>query len=207
MTTSDTGQQPAAPEAPTPEGSPAPDPAPAPEPTPEEEDPLAVLKELGVEPDENGKINPADHLKLVKALHDLREQARGAERKAKDAAETARLKALPEQERALEEARKAGREEALKETHAASIATLVTAVATASNFADPADAKTMLDLDSLTDEAAVKKAVAALASSKPYLLKPAQGGGRLEQGPRGTGKTGDSNDDFLRASINRKRAG
>jgi membrane protein involved in colicin uptake len=177
-----------------------------------ETDVLAALKELGVEPDKDGKIDPADHVKLVSTLKTLREQIKtheAAERKATEQAEAERKKALPEQERLLEEARKAGREEALKETHAASIATLVTAMATASNFADPADAKTMLNLEELADEAAVRKAVAALATSKPYLLKPAPAGARLEQGPRGTGKSSDgtSGDDFLRNTINRKRAG
>jgi hypothetical protein len=171
---------------------------------------IAALKELGVEPDADGKIDPADHVKLVTTVKTLREQVKtheAAERKLLEEQEEARKKALPEQERLIEEARQAGREEALAESRVQMIETLVTATATASNLADPADVKVMLgDLSALADEAAVKKAVAKLAADKPYLLKPQAPGAKLEQGPRGTAKSG-SGDDFIRASVSKRRAG
>jgi hypothetical protein len=192
--------EPDAPPAPDADGAPAPD---------ANAEIIAALKELGVEPDADGKIDPADHVKLVTTVRTLREQVRNheaAERKLMEEQEAERKKALPEQERLIEEARQAGREEALAEAKAQMIETLVTATATASNFADPADVKAMLDLSALADEAAVKKAVAKLAADKPYLLKPQAPGAKLEQGPRGTAKSG-AGEDFIRASVSKRRAG
>jgi hypothetical protein len=192
--------EPDAPPAPDADGAPAPD---------ANAEIIAALKELGVEPDADGKIAAADHVKLGTTMRTLREQVRAheaAERKLLEEQEAERKKALPEQERLIEEARQAGREEALAEAKAQMIETLVTATATASNFADPADVKAMLDLSALADEAAVKKAVAKLAADKPYLLKPQAPGAKLEQGPRGTAKSGVG-EDFIRASVSKRRAG
>lgn len=168
-----------------------------------------ALAELGIEPDEQGRIPLADHTKLVNTVKTLREQIKtheAAQRKATEEAERERLESLSEQERAIEEARKSGYEAALAEQREVLIRTQVMAAATAANFADPNDAAIYLPLDSLADEAAVKKAVAKLAEDKPYLLRPTAPGPKLEQGPRGTGPA-SSSEDWLAAAFKKKRAG
>lgn len=173
-------------------------------------DPVAeALAELGIQPDEQGRIPLADHQKLVSTVKTLREQIKShdaAQRKAQEEAEKARLESLSEQERAVEEARKAGYEAALAEQREVIVRTQVVAAATLANFADPDDALRYLDVESLTDDAAVKKAVAKLAEDKAYLLKPTLGTPPLEQGPRNTAPTGGSGD-FLADAIRRRRAG
>jgi hypothetical protein len=169
-----------------------------------------VLAELGIEPDEDGKITLADHTKLLNTVRTLREQAKAheaAQRKAAEEAEKARVESLSEQERAIEEARKAGYETALSEQREVLVRTQVMAAATAANFADPEDAAVYLNVADLSDEAAVKKAVAKLAEDKPYLLRPAQPNPKLEQGPRSQGKPNAGTGDWLGDALRKKRAG
>ena len=174
--------------------------------TPEETTPdaeiLAALKDLGVEPDADGKIDPKDHVALVTTVKTLRDQVRAheaAERRREEELEEQRRKELPEQERMIEEARAAGRAEALSEARIEMVGVQITSAATEAGFADPADAASFLgDLSKIKDP---KAAVAKLAEAKPYLLKPAAPAGvKVEQGPRGTAKPGGEVD-FIKAAV------
>lgn len=188
---------------PTPNPSTPPEtPPPAPDGAP---DVSAVLSELGIEL-KDGMVDPSDHVAMYAALKTLREQVKGHEAATRKAEQKARLEAMSEQERAVEEARQAGYEEALLAQREVVTRTLVTAAATAANFADPADALRYLDPKELEDEAAVAKAVTKLAADKAYLLKPSPQGPMLEQGPRGSGKPDAESGDWLGAAIRRKRA-
>ena len=164
----------------------------------------ALLSELGVEL-KDGMIDPKDHVAMYKAMRELREQAKTHEEATRKATEKARLEAMSEQERAIEEARQEGYQKALEEQRGVVLRTQVTAAALASNFADPEDALRYLDVASLTDEAAVKKAVDKLATDKPYLLKQGPATPSLEQGPRGSKPPGGG--DWLGDAIRKKRAG
>lgn len=169
-----------------------------------------ALAELGIQPDEQGRIPLADHTKLVNTVKTLREQVKSqeaAQRKAEQEIEKARLASLGEAERAIEEARKAGREEAMAEQRNVILGAQVVAHAAAAGFADPDDVRRLLSTDDLADEAAVKAAVAKLAKDKPYLLKSrVGGGGRVEQGPQGA-KPSSEGTDWLGDRIRNKRAG
>lgn len=169
----------------------------------------ASLKELGIEPDEQGRIPLADHQKLLTTLSTLREQVKShetAKRKSDAEAEKARVAALTEQEQALEAARKEGYEKATSEQRGLLLRTQVLAAATGAQFADPEDAVRYLDLDALTDEASVKAAVTELAKTKAYLLK-APGRPPIEQGPQSGRQQSASGGDWLFDELNKKRRG
>lgn len=119
----------------------------------------------------------------------------------RDELEKARLEGLSETERAVEEARRAGYEAAMSEASKRLIAQTAAAAAAAAGFADPADVARLVDLDGLQTEAEVAKAVAALAKSKPYLLRRTLS---VEQGPRNLdAAAGGSTDDWLRRAAKR----
>lgn len=137
------------------------------------------------EPVEQQQDDPAEPLK--KALHSERQTVK--ELKQQLAAlskqqEEQRLASMSEQERAIEEAKAAGRAEAMAQVQRDLTRAQVTAAAAAAGFADPADASGFLPLDDLADEQAVKDAVAQLAQTKPYLLKKAAPAS-IPQGPQG----------------------
>lgn len=167
-------------------------PAPTPEPpksslTPEQQ---AVLKDHGVTVPEDGKISVEDHVKLLNALSSLKGQVKQTEAEK----EQARLAALSEVDRKIEEAKAAGREEAKAETQKELAKARIAAAAAAKGFNDPNDAFSMIeDYSSLDAEDAVKAAVERLAAEKPYLIKKAGAG--LEQGPQGgsSPRAGDAN--------------
>jgi hypothetical protein len=163
-----------------PEGTPAP-------PTPPEGVQLspeqqAVLKEHGINVPDDGKIAVTDHLKLLNTLSNLRQQARTAEQQA----EATRVAALSDVERQIEAAKVAGRTEAESTMKTQLVKAQVEAKAAAANFQDPADAHGFIaDLSALDTEEAVAKAVADLATNKPYLLKRNAPPPKLEGGKQG----------------------
>lgn len=114
------------------------------------------------------------------------------------AQEKVRMESLSEAERAIEEAKRAGYEEAMASVKADLTKSKVTAAAAAAGFADPGDASGFLDVASLDSDDEITKAVADLAKNKPYLLKrTAQA---LEQGQQGKSKS-DSPNDWLRSAL------
>lgn len=127
-------------------------------------------------------------IKELKAqLHELRQQQ-----------DKIKLESLSEAERAVEEAKRAGYEEAMASVKADLTRSKVTAAAAAAGFADPGDASGFLDVAALDGDDDITKAVADLAKAKPYLLKrTAQS---LEQGQQGRSKT-DSPNDWLRSAL------
>lgn len=116
--------------------------------------------------------------------------------------EEARLASLTEQERAIEEARNAGRSEAMAEVRRDLVKAQVTAAAAAAGFADPGDAAGFLTLDDLDSEDAIKDAVTGLAQAKPYLLRKAAPQ-PLEQGPRGGTVTEADPNQWIRGMFTR----
>jgi Arc/MetJ family transcription regulator len=127
-------------------------------------------------------------IKELKAqLHELRQQQ-----------DKIKLESLSEAERAVEEAKRAGYEEAMQAVKADLTRSKVTAAAAAAGFADPGDASGFLDVSSLDGDDDIVKAVADLAKNKPYLLKrTAQS---LEQGQQSKSKA-DSPNDWLRSAL------
>lgn len=112
--------------------------------------------------------------------------------------------AMTEQERAVAEAKAAGRTEALHEVAGEMLKAEVRAQA-AAKLADPADAVRLLDLDELLgddgryDAKAIGGALDDLVKAKPYLAKPngSAPAHRAPQGARDGGKAAEG-DDFIR---------
>ena len=144
---------------------------------------------------------PSENDGLIKALHAERQTVKELKAelaKLSKAQEKARLESLSETERAIEEAKKAGFEEAMNSVKAEMTRSKVTAAAAAAGFADPADASGFLNVEDLQTDEDVAKAVADLAKAKPYLLKRAAQ--PLEQGQQGKEKSGSPND-WLRGAL------
>lgn len=103
--------------------------------------------------------------------------------------EKAQQASMSENERAVAEAKAAGRAEAITELNRERVADKV-AIAAAGKLADPSDAAAFLgDLDQFIvsgqiDERSISKAIDALVAAKPY-LSPQPGSGSGEGGPRG----------------------
>lgn len=145
-----------------------------------------------------------------KALEAERKARRAAERAAKAAtAEIEKIKEaqLDETERALVQARREAREEALAEVNSRVVKAEVKAVATG-KLNDPADALTFLDLsdfevseDGTVDTKAIAKAIDELVKTKPYLAAQ-RVGGDVDGGARGkpTTSSGDMNSLIRRAA-------
>lgn len=161
------------------------------------------LTEFGVAADEDGKISLDDHKKLLSALKALRQQTKAQEKQLADAEkvrEDARLSALSEAERQIEEAKAEGRRAAEADFTQRLLKTGAAAHAATLGFADPGDVARFIDWEEVATEADVKKQVAELAKSKPYLLTPRQS---LPQGPRGDGKP--PKEDWLRSAMRSRR--
>lgn len=143
--------------------------------------------------------------KALQAERDARAKAEREAAAAKAEADELRKKHQTTEERALEDAKKAGRAEALAETNAKLVRSEVKALA-AGKLADPADAAALLgDLDRFVvkgevDGAAIAKAIDELVKAKPYL---AAGGSRATALPGGgkTTSSGQSFNDTLRRKI------
>lgn len=146
---------------------------------------------------------------LVKALASEREQVKSLKSelaKFRKAAEDQRLESLSEAERAVELARAEGREAALAEVRGERVSVMVRAAAVQAGFADPSDVAGFLDLGGIEpDAAAVDAAVAALAESKPYLLRQKQSVAEpLPQGPQSASQGRErSADEWIRSMVGR----
>ena len=138
---------------------------------------------------------------LAKALHAERQtikELKAQLHELRQSQEKVRLESLSEAERAVEEAKRAGYEEAMASVKADLTKSKVTAAAAAAGFADPGDASGFLDVAALDSDDDISKAVADLAKAKPYLLKrTAQS---LEQGQQGKSKNEGPND-WLRSAL------
>lgn len=97
--------------------------------------------------------------------------------------EAQRLESMSEAERAVEEAKKAGYDEAMSSVRRDLTTAKVTAAAAKAGFADPGDAAGFLALDDLDGDDAIAAAVDALVKAKPYLL--AKRTPPIEQGQQG----------------------
>jgi len=120
---------------------------------------------------------------------------------------------MDDNERAVAEAKEAGRAEAWAEVNSRLLAAEVRAIA-ADRLADPSDAVRLLDLDGLANEdgspdaKAITAALDTLVKAKPYLAKqqgPAPPTSRVPQGARDGAPSHQEADDFLRSTIRRHR--
>lgn len=145
-----------------------------------------------------------------KALEAFKTRAREAEKEAKAAKtelEQLRIASLTGQDKAIAEAKAAGRAEALKDGNERLLRAEVKALAAEMKFADPADAAHFVDLakyDPDGDSSKQMKAdLAALLKDKPYLAA-GPGSGSGEGGPRGGTQTKEPDvDAWIRAATGR----
>jgi hypothetical protein len=136
----------------------------------------------------------------IKALQDERKARRAAERAAKAAqAEIEKLReaTLSETERAIAEAKRLGREEALTEANSRLVFAEAKAAATG-RLTDPADIAAFIDLaqfdvseDGSVDTKAINSAIDDLLKSKPYLAAQ-RVGGSVDGGARGKPQSAQS---------------
>lgn len=162
--------------------------------------------------DDTSGDNAADDVAALKAA--LANERKRFEKAERELAEL-RKSQMSESEKALAEARAEGRKAALGEVTERLLAAEVRAAA-AAKMADPGDAVHLLDLDGLADDdgsvdsKAVAARIDALLKDKPYLAKPAAGGGgsgRPPQGARDGGSDAASADEYLRGLVKRGRSG
>lgn len=147
---------------------------------------------------------------LEKAIKAERERADKAEKalKAREAAdEKARIAALDDNARAIEEAKAAAKAEVAAEYEGRLLKARVQAQASA--FHDPALVAGLLELTPEASDEDIAKALGELATAKPYLVKTGNGLPPMPQGPRGTGsgQAGESGDDWLRQMVQAKQQG
>lgn len=111
--------------------------------------------------------------------------------------EEQRKAAMTEQERLIEEAREAAREEVRQEYHAKLLSQAVMAAATG-KLADPEDATKFLDMSKLDPDkpADIDAAIAELVKVKPHLA--ARRRGTIDQGPQGPGVETEDGSTWLR---------
>lgn len=135
--------------------------------------------------------------RALEAERRARKEADDARKKAEDELAEIRKGQMSESEKAIEEARTAGRDEATSAANERVIRSEVRAAA-AGKLEDPADAVKFLDLgkfkvgdDGNVDEAAITSAIDELVKDKPYLAARRGPGGTADGGPR---KTGDDVD-------------
>jgi hypothetical protein len=176
---------------PAPEGTPPPETPPAP-PAPPADPP----KDDEDTPLHRALIAEREEVKRLKAELKTRE----------DSEEQARRAAMTDQDRALAEAKDAARRDTVAEYEGRIMKLRVQAKA--SNFHDPELVSSLLDLDADASDAEVDKAIADLATARPYLVKT-PGVPPMPQGPRSGPKGGDdvSGDDWLRQMVDAKRNG
>lgn len=156
----------------------------------------AAEESVSVNPDAAGAEDAKEEDNpLLKALHAERKTVKELKQQLDQfskAAEEKRLSALSEQERAIEEARKAGFEDAMSSVRGDLVKSKVTAAAAAAGFADPADAASFMDVAGIETDEDIAQAVADLAKAKPYLLKRTSV--PLEQGQQGQGMSSTPSD-------------
>lgn len=162
----------------------------------------AVLREHNIEVPEDGKISIADHLKLLGTLSNLRKRERQSEKEK----EQARLAAMSDLDRKVEEARSEGRKEAESAAKLETTKAWVKAAAVEAQFITPADAFGFLpEPSALQTEEDVAAAIKQLAQDKPYLIKR-QSNPRLEGGPQGgpdSQRNAQTANDWIRGVFNR----
>jgi hypothetical protein len=164
------------------------------------------------EPPEGGQQQASaseDVDSLKAALANERKRWEKAERELADL----RKAQMSDNEKAVTEAKEAGRSEAAAEYNARLLAAEVRAHAS-DKLADPGDAVRLLDLadlaaeDGSPDVKRITSAIDKLVEAKPYLAKravpPAGGGSRPPQGAR-DGSEGNSADDFIRRAARNLR--
>jgi hypothetical protein len=123
------------------------------------------------------------------ALKAERERADKAEKalKAREAAdEKARIAALDDNARAIEEAKAAAKAEAATE-YEAKIMGLRVAARAAGDFVDTELVTSLVTLPTDATDDEIDKALLKVAQEKPYLVKPQHGVPPMPQGPRGNG--------------------
>ena len=180
-----------------------PDPKPADGAKPEDGKPTTPPPGTG-EPDPFEGLGEAGK-RALKAERDARQAAEKAAETARNEAEALRKKHQSAEERALEEAKNAGRAEALAEANSRLVRAEVRTAA-AGKLTDPGDAGALLgDLDRFVvkgevDTKAIASAIDELVKAKPYLAaagskpKALPGGGQEQRG-------GNSFSDTLRGRI------
>lgn len=160
---------------------------------------------------------PAEDAPDVEGLQNALKAERKRWEKAERELAELRRSQMSESEKAVAEAKAAGRQEAMAEVSGRLLAAEVRAAA-AGKLADPADAVRLLDFDALdlvNDDGTVKpkeveSAIDDLIKAKPYLApsSAAPSPTRPPQGARDGGQGGDQKpDDFLRSVVKRARAG
>jgi hypothetical protein len=119
--------------------------------------------------------------------------------------EKARIAALDENARAIEEAKIAARTEVVGEYEAKMMGLRVQARASA--FHDPEMVVGLLTLPEGATDDEIDQALAKVATEKPYLVKTPSSLPTMPQGPRSTGGPTEGDDDWLTKAVNAKRFG
>jgi hypothetical protein len=151
------------------------------------------------EPDAPKESNP-----LEKALETERAERKKLEaelKKRQSADEKARLAAMDDNARAVEEAKAAARAEVISEYE--SKLTKARVQAMASSFHDPALVAGLIDVEPDASDDEIQKALDEIGKDKPYLVKTPSSAPPMPQGPR-NGEDLDAGD-WLRASVRGRR--
>jgi hypothetical protein len=175
---------------PAPEGTPPADPTPPADGTPPDD---------GTPPAEGEGTEETTLEKTLRKERDERKRLEGVLKAREQEDEKARLAAMDDNARAIEEAKAAARAETASEYEQRILG--LRAQSRASSFHDPDLAVKLLELKGDPTDAEIDAALAALAKDKPYLVKTASGVPPTPQGPRSpAGQAGDPND-WLRRTV------
>jgi hypothetical protein len=168
--------------------------------------PAEPAEPVAAPPAEEAEFTDADRAAMSKAIKAEREQRKAIEedlKRFRAAEEEAKKASMTELERAVAEAKASARAELEAEYKAQLLKTKVEAKAGA-KFHDPEIVISLLDIDADASDAEVDEALAALAESRPYLVKHAVP--NLPQGPRGEGAgMQKSMDDVFREALLSRR--
>jgi hypothetical protein len=154
----------------------------------------------------SGESEPTAYEKALEAERTERKKLEVELKKRVAQDEKARLAAMDENARAVEEAKLAARQEVTAEYEAKILGLRVQA--RASSFHDPSLVAGLLELPADASDDEIDKALEKVAAAKPYLVKaPGAGVPPLAQGPRGTPPGPADAGDWLRTMVNEKRQG
>ena len=155
--------------------------------------------------DEEGNLTPKegdDETFGREYVESLRKESSGYRSRAKEAEdelEEFRKSQMSEQEKAIDDARKEGAEQAADHYKPLLAQERVKAQASG-EFTDPDDAIRYLDLDKidLDDDYAIGEALTELLKDKPYLAAKGRTQGSIDQGPRGKPVEAKTGSDWVR---------
>jgi len=160
-------------------------------------------QESSVEENAGGDETGESGAGLENALRRLKDENKGLKSRLSSfeaQVEEDRKASMTDHEKALEEARLAGFQEATDSQRVEVLQAKVVAAAAAAGYADPADAPGLLGkgLSELGDDKAINSAVESLAEKKPYLLAAREKPPEFEQGQQGKTRT---DGDWLRRTM------